>query len=284
MVCTVVVAPTFVMALVTLTESQAAMPSRVEKLPPDLLNSLSMKQMARLKSKFDESTCPSPCGYWCDDDLATLRQRIAEGLRLSPRKLGIMRFENLAASLFFSRGNAAVVVRLGSDRRSLQVRLVERGIVESYLRWPEDTDGAALVVNTTAQASFRSIGKVAIVPVLAKSRSLWNYYISSGVWDLLVSSHCAHSIMGFEFFKARTKYPVFWHTLVWTFFGTFVLVALAAPLLWKPLFNFFDALDRRFQESVEVPKQLCSPVGQTGPSSSFEFPDPFLDRSHRLDV
>lgn len=79
--------------------------------------------------------------------------------------------------------------------------------------------------------------------MLQRPRPAWDYYINTGLWKALVSTHYVGTFLGLDFFRAHTKSPVFWHACVWSAIGSAALVFLSMPLLFKPLLRLIDAVE-----------------------------------------
>jgi len=75
-------------------------------------------------------------------------------------------------------------------------------------------------------------------------RGFFDYYIGSGSYRALVEGHATAQEM--VFFSRHTRYPIFWHTLVWTMIGTFFTVCLILiPLAYWYIMGAFRKSRRR---------------------------------------
>jgi len=199
------------------------------------------------------------CGHWCDSDMALLRQGIAEQLHLPPSQLGDVRLEEtmqLNPSLHPSWLGAAIAYLSEPDQMHgmMFIDADNNKVHVDHERMP----GSVVFMPLGTKAIFRSQVKLMVIPVLREARPALDYYVSTGLWEALVSTHRAGSLLGLDFFRAHTRYPLFWHACVWSALGSAVLVLLGAPLIWRPMLSLIEAIESRI-ETKNPPKTKTGP-------------------------
>lgn len=209
------------------------------------------------------------CGHWCDSEVGLLRKRIAEQLHLDLTQLGDVRLEETAQldpSLHASWAGVAVAYLTTPDESHGMMLVNADGsrtdVVGSH-EW-QSLLGSVVVMPSVSKAIFRSRVKLLIIPVLLKARPFWEYYISKGLWEALVSTHCTGSFLGLDFFRSHTRYPHFWHACVWGCFGSAALTFLAMPLFWRPMLCLVEAIESRIETNqLQKPHSVPLPRGPT---------------------
>lgn len=233
-----------------------------------LPNLLRPQLMERLESEASGVFTYS-CGHWCDSEVGLLRKRIAEQLHLDLTQLGDVRLEETAQldpSLHASWAGVAVAYLTTPDESHGMMLVNADGsrtdVVGSH-EW-QSLLGSVVVMPSVSKAIFRSRVKLLIIPVLLKARPFWEYYISKGLWEALVSTHCTGSFLGLDFFRSHTRYPHFWHACVWGCFGSAALTFLAMPLFWRPMLCLVEAIESRIETNqLQKPHSVPLPRGPT---------------------
>jgi len=205
------------------------------------------------------------CGHWCDSDVALLRQHIAEQLHLPPSQLGDVRLEDTTQfdpSLHPSWDGAAIAYLTKPDQIRGMIFVNADGSKADVDH--ESMFGSVVVMPSVTKAIFRSQVKLMVIPVLRQVRPFMDYYISTGLWEALVSTHRAGRVLGLDFFRAHTRYPLFWHACVWSALGSAVLVLLGVPLIWRPMLRLVEAIEKRFE--AQSPQKTDPPVPPRGPT------------------
>lgn len=230
------------------------------KVLPGLLSSAVVEHLERLEDQMGAGTYPLACGYWCDSDMAALRQGLSDELGISPRQLGEVRLEDSTGVYVHESLAAVAMVYLDMSKLSVGAAWRTSHGTEISLAWPglDTSHGSAVLMPRASSVEFPSPVKVAIIPVLKRSRPVWDYYIGTGLWKALVSSHYVGTFLGLGFFRAHTKSPVFWHACVWSAIGSALLMLLGMPLLFRPIVRAMEALEARYFSSrtEDVPCNL----------------------------
>jgi len=210
-----------------------------------LPNLLKPQMIERLKSETN-GFFKYACGNWCDSDVASLIQQVAKALELSPRQLGDLRLEQTALVDPFVHGSwngAAIAYLTGPAERQVATWVNAEG--SSAAANLGSLPGSVVFVPAGAKAILPSQVKMMVIPVLRQARPALDYYVGAGLWEALVSTHRAGRVLGLDFFRAHTRYPLFWHACFWSALGSVTLVLLSMPLIFRPLLRLAKAVERR---------------------------------------
>lgn len=226
---------------------------------PELLPALVKPQMLERLQYDTNGHFTYECGHWCDAEMASLRQAIAEQLNLAPIQLGDIRLREVLQGPFAPDpswdGIAIAYVTKPNQTNGMHSINADGRTTEVD---HEDMLGSVVVVPSGSEAIFSSRVKLMIIPVLHQARPFYEYYISSWLWQNMVPMHCAGSFLGLDFFKAHTEDPLFWHATVWVALGSAALAFLAMPLVWRYMLNLVDTIEARMDsqetDSATLPR------------------------------
>jgi len=225
------------------------------KVLHQFLQPATLEHLRNIEEKVGGGIFSLSCGHWCKPDVASLREGLAETLKLDPRQLGDVRLGHVSSVRTRQSEAAVIVVYIdASAPTATEAMWVNADSSSANLMWPDkDTlHGSAVVMPAASTVDFASPIEVALISVLHHPRAAWEYYVSGWIWRYLVSDEYVGNALDVSFFRAHTKYPLFWHACVWSAIGSFVIMAsLCVPCLLRfssPIPDLVKALEQRLEK------------------------------------
>lgn len=200
---------------------------------PDALAAGDASHLQRL---FGAGVAVACCGRWRDQAAARLQGGIAAKLGLPVTRLGDVHLSNSSMIVSGSGSGdwgAVAVVYLG-----------EAGDAQAELAGPYHALGGLAAPRAPAPRSAVLVADgekllhskpvcLAWVRIRADGkpgRSLFDWYVASWIRRNFVAPY--DTVHQRKFFRAHTRYPMYWHGFVWSFVGMFCTVFACLPLAW----------------------------------------------------
>lgn len=201
----------------------------------------------RLGQQVEDEPVPICCGYFCDADASEVHSALAKLQGLDPRQLGDMKLihTSMVAEGHHQTYDKVAIVFIDYPADVAAPTWLNVDGTQAVLTNPGHWQGSAVVMSAGASISFSSPVKLAIVPILQRPRPIYDYYIGSGIWQALVSAHRRSGFLSLAFFRDHSKYPLYWHSFVWSVIGVLLLILLAIPFLYRPLKRLLPAIEKR---------------------------------------